>query len=295
MLDKLDALRALDDRFGDDSRFTFLGLNLDESPEAAKKAVLDEHVHWPQILLHGWDDHRLPREYTLSPAMLFLIGPDGRLVAKNTDVPGIFSVLQRVLSAPQMPGISVDRQLPGEEGQWDTASGEDNVARHAEFSLVDGQIHGQSRPLDCLHDGVLPGNADAPGSCFFFAMGTLEGRFKIDLGSVIPIAQVNTYSWHKLDRGPQVYKLYASAGDVPGFDPSPKIGTDPATRGWKQVAVVDTRPESKPVGGHYTVHITDPSGTLGSYRYLLFETYVTETADLWGHTFYGEVEVIRHH
>lgn len=295
MLEKLDMLRALNDRFGDDPRFTIVGLDLDQSPDAARKAVRERQMRWPQILLHGWDDQRLSRVYTLSPANLFLIGPEGRLVAKNTDVPGMFSVLQGALSAPQMPGVSVDRQLPGEEGAWETISGPDNVARHAVFSLVDGQIHSQSQRLDCLHDGVLPQNADAPAQCFFFEMGTMEGRFKIDLGSVIPIAQVNTYSWHKLDRGPQVYRLYAAAGDAPGFNPAPKIGTDPATCGWKQVAFVDTRPQSKPVGGRYTVHITDPSGALGSYRYLLFETYVSETADQYGHTFYGEVEVIRHH
>lgn len=73
----------------------------------------------------------------------------------------------------------------------------------------------------------------------------------------------------------------------------PKIGTDPAACGWKQIASVDTRPQGPPSGGRYTVHITDLSGSLGNYRYLIFEPYVTETADLWGHTFYGEVEVIR--
>lgn len=290
--DKLNLLRAMNDRFGDD-RFTIVGLNPAQSPPAVKRALSAQHVAWPQIVMHGWDDPRLPREYTLSPAQLFLIGPDGRLLAKNTDVPGMFGVLQRVLPAHSTANIQFDHQLPGREGPWNTDPGEDNVARQASFSLVDGLVYSSAGSIDCLKDGVLPSNSDAPGQCFFFDMGTLEGRFRVDLGSVISIDKVNTYSWHKSDRGPQVYKLYAATGDAPGFDPSPKIGTDPAACGWKQIALVDTRPSSGPTGGRYTVHITDPSGTLGSYRYLLFDTFVTETADTWGHTFYGEVEVIR--
>jgi RNA polymerase sigma factor (sigma-70 family) len=293
LMDKLGMLRALDDRFGDDPRFTIVGVNVDPSRDTARKTAFDEHMRWPQILVHGWEERRLPRVYTLSPAMLFLLDPDGRLVAKNTDVPGVFGVLERLLPARQGPNIQVDRQPPGKEGQWTVTSGADNVARHAAFSLVDGQLYNGSGPLDRLHDGALPGNADAPGQCLFFAMGTLEGRFKVGLGSTTPIAQINTYSWHKSDRGPQVYKLYAATGDERGFDSSPKIGTDPATSGWKQIAVVDTLPPAKPVGGRYTVHLADPSGSLGNYRYLLFETFVTETADTWGHTFYAEIEVIR--
>jgi hypothetical protein len=292
--DMFDKLLALDDRFGDNPRFTILGVNRDVSRDDAKKAILDRHMRWPQILLHGWDDPRLPRVYTLSPAPWFLIDPEGRLVAKNTDVPGLFGALERLLPAPQGAGVKVDRQPPGKEAAWTLTPGGDNLARHATFSLVDGQPYtGGGGRIDCLHDGVLPRNADAPGQCFYFAMGTLEGRFKIDLGHAAPIGQINTYSWHKSDRGPQVYKLYAATGDEQGFNPSPKIGTDPATCGWKPIATVDTLPPEKPVGGRYTVHVSDPSGTLGKYRYLLFETFVTETNDTWGHTFYAEVEVMR--
>lgn len=293
-LEKLPALRALDDRFGNDPKFVIVGINLNSEREVARKAMADQHMHWPEILMKGWDDKRLPREYTLSPSNLFLIDPDGKLLAKNTDAPGMFGVLQKVLPGDQSPIVHVEHQAPGHEETW-TTSAADNLARHATFSLVDGQAYNSAGSLDCLRDGKLPSNSDAPGQCFFFAMGTLEGRFKLDLGSVIPVGQVNTYSWHKSDRGPQVYKLYASSGDTPGFDPSPKIGTDPASCGWKLIATVDTRPQSQPTGGRYTAHVAAPSGNLGNYRYLLFETFVTETADTWGHTFYAEVEVTRGH
>lgn len=294
-LETLGQLRAVYDRFGDDSRFIIVGVNLDSSRDAAKKALADLHIQWPQILLHGWDDHRLPRQYTLSPALLFLIGPDGRLVAKNTDAPGMFGFLLQVLRKTPASNVHIDRQLPGAEKAWDTALSSENIARNAIFTLVDGQPHSESSSMQCLHDGHLATNQDAPSQSFFFAMGTLEGRFKIDLGSITQIGQVNTYSWHKLDRAPQVYKLYAAAGEDADFNPSPKIGADPTTCGWKLIATVDTRPASKPVGGKYTVQISNKDAPLGNYRYLLFETYVTETADMWGHTFYNEVEVIRSH
>ena len=32
---------------------------------------------------------------------------------------------------------------------------------------------------------------------------------------------------------------------------------------------------------------------LGTFRYLLFEAFVTETNDDWGHTFFSEIDVIR--
>jgi hypothetical protein len=38
--------------------------------------------------------------------------------------------------------------------------------------------------------------------------------------------------------------------------------------------------------------VTDSSGSLGSYRYLLFDCYVTELYDNWGNTFYSEIDVI---
>jgi len=33
--------------------------------------------------------------------------------------------------------------------------------------------------------------------------------------------------------------------------------------------------------------------SLGNYRYLLFDCYVTELYDNWGNTFYSEIDVVR--
>ena len=38
--------------------------------------------------------------------------------------------------------------------------------------------------------------------------------------------------------------------------------------------------------------ITDLSGSLGKFRYLLFDLYPVEVADNFGNTFYSEIDVI---
>ena len=47
-------------------------------------------------------------------------------------------------------------------------------------------------------------------------------------------------------------------------------------------------------GGRYVSSISDKEkGSLGTYRHLLFQVFVTESDDVFGHTFYGEIDVIR--
>jgi len=55
---------------------------------------------------------------------------------------------------------------------------------------------------------------------------------------------------------------------------------------------VSSLPETGEGGGQYAASITDPSGSLGKYRYLLFDCYATENSDDWGNTFYSEVDVL---
>jgi hypothetical protein len=156
----------------------------------------------------------------------------------------------------------------------------DDTASNAKLSLVVGERDGNSADLSALMDNQLPTDPDQPASNFFFTAGTDGGRFRIDLGSVIDIAQVNTYSWHVGSRAPQVYKLFISDGTDPKFNPSPDEHTDPANCGWKVVTTVDTRPERGDFGGQYGVNITDASGTLGKIRYLLFDSVPTEAEDV---------------
>ena len=168
----------------------------------------------------------------------------------------------------------------------------DDAAAKAKLLLLDGEIDPNGADLSALTDGVLPTNEDEPAKNFFFNAGTGGGRFRMDLGSAIEIAQVNTYSWHPNTRGPQVYRLWASDGTDPKFNAEPKGNIDPATCGWKLITIVDTRAKQGDDGGQHGVSIADAKGSLGKYRYLLFDCYVTETADEYGNTFYSEVDVV---
>jgi hypothetical protein len=163
----------------------------------------------------------------------------------------------------------------------------------AKLLLVDGEIDPAGADLSALTDGALPTHEDEPGANLYFNAGTAGGRFRMALDSLSDIAQVNTYSWHPNTRGPQLYKLYASDGADPQFNATPKRGIDPVTCGWKLIVTVSTIPEQGDEGGQYGVSIADASGSLGKYRYLLFDCYATETADDWGNTFYSEVDVLK--
>ncbi len=162
------------------------------------------------------------------------------------------------------------------------APARNDAAAQAVFTLIAGQKDANSGGLDTLHDGQLPRTEDAPRENFFFAAGTAGGQVQIDLGRVLAIKQVNTYSWHNGDRGPQVYTLYASNTQAAAPDH------------WKQIAHVDTRPKGDEPGGQYGVSISDSTGSLGPYRYLLLDIAPTETNDPFGNTFFSEIDVLAH-
>jgi hypothetical protein len=161
----------------------------------------------------------------------------------------------------------------------------------ATFSIVDGKNDPNGSNIRRLNDGRLPEDDDAPTDNFFFAQGSEGGRLAADLGSAIEIKQVNTYSWHGETRAPQVYKLYAADGTAADWNAAPKAGTDPTTCGWKLIASVDTRPKSGEMGGQYGVSIADPAGSLGTFRYFLFDISRTEERDPFGLTFFSEIDI----
>lgn len=165
----------------------------------------------------------------------------------------------------------------------------DDAASQAKLTLIDGDLDGGSAELAALTDGRLPRDEDEPGSNVYFRAGSSGGRFRMDFGSAINIAQVNSYSWHPNSRGPQLYKLYAADGSDAKLNLDPKRGVDPASCGWKLIALVSTLPNEGEMGGQYAASVTD----VGKYRYLLFDVYVTELYDNFGNTFYSEIDVIR--
>ena len=168
----------------------------------------------------------------------------------------------------------------------------DDAASKATLTLIDGPVDGGSGELTALVDGMLPTNEDDPGANLYFRAGSTGGRFRMDFRSPLDISQVVSYSWHSNSRGPQLYKLYGAEGSEANLDLAPKRGVDPATSGWKFIALVNTIPKQGDDGGQYAASVTDSSGSLGRYRYLMFDCYVTELSDNWGNTFYSEMDVV---
>ena len=168
----------------------------------------------------------------------------------------------------------------------------DDAAAGAKLTLIDGELDGGSAELSGLIDGRLPRDEDEPGSNVYFRAGSSGGRFRMDFGSAIEVVRVNSYSWHANSRGPQLYKLYGTDGSDPKLNLDPKRGVDPATTGWKLITLVSTLSDQGEVGGQYAASVVDASGSLGKYRYLLFDCYVTELHDNWGNTFYSEIDVV---
>jgi len=165
----------------------------------------------------------------------------------------------------------------------------DDAAANAKLTLIDGDLDQGSGSLATLVDGRVPADEDEPSGNVYFRAGSTGGRFRMDLTTAIEIARINSYSWHPNSRGPQLYKVYGADGSEPNLNLDPKRGVDPATCGWKLIALVSTLPDKGEDGGQYAATITD----VGKHRYLLFDVYVTELYDQWGNTFYSEIDVIR--
>jgi len=166
-----------------------------------------------------------------------------------------------------------------------------DAAAHASVIVVAGTPDSNSAPLSALTDGKVPSTEDDPGANVFFKPDSWGGRIRFDLGQVTSIAQIDSYSWHPDTRAAQVYCVYGSDGTAANFDPAPGTKTDPTSVGWTKIAFVDTRPGSGERGGQYGVSIRG----VGTFRYLLFDVFETESDDVWGQTFYSEIDVVTDH
>lgn len=203
---------------------------------------------------------------------------------------GLFGVRADV--RVQVDHISLDDLDPGFRFADVPPPSQNDAATAATFEIIDGQADRNSGDLSTLHDGRVPSGPDDPEDNFFFAAGTDGGRLLVDLGTVLSLKQINTYSLHPGTRGPQVFRLFASDGAEPTFNPHSQRGINPESCGWKRIASVDTRPKGGEPGGQYGVSICDSSGSLGRFRYLLFDISRTEDTDPFGNTFFSEIDVV---
>jgi len=122
----------------------------------------------------------------------------------------------------------------------------------------------------------------------------------LDLGSVLPITRINTYSWHQDHgsdtnriRATQKFYLYGSAEAEP-----PGIDGPLAERGWVLLGRVNTdeffnvsQPLNRPE--QQATSIAAPRGAIGTYRHLLWDVRPSRsgTQPVEDSTFYGEIDV----
>jgi beta-lactamase regulating signal transducer with metallopeptidase domain/peroxiredoxin len=88
--------------FGADPRFAMLSLSLDEKPDAPRQFAANQQIAWPQGFLGPWSQTEVPNEWGVEGIpSIFLIGPDGAILARNLRGDAIkAAVAQRLAGGP---------------------------------------------------------------------------------------------------------------------------------------------------------------------------------------------------
>ena len=146
-----------------------------------------------------------------------------------------------------------------------------------DFSVAPKQGGEAGNTLVRLNDGKVGRNNDDLEHCTYFDGG--EGRIVIDLQQPVSISNLNTFSWHRSNRAPQKFSLWASREKL---SPRTDLYADDAG-GWMLIATVDTY--SLGNGGVHASSVSFPDKN--NYQYLMLIT------DLDGQgTFFNEIDVI---
>jgi len=158
----------------------------------------------------------------------------------------------------------------------------------ATFKIVAGTADPNGATLEVLNDGKIPRGQDEPRSNFFFIGGSDGGRILVDLGEIMPLESLATYSWHVGSRAAQTYDVYAADGREKGFEPEVAADGDPKDGGWKLISKVDTSGE-KP--GQHAV-VIGGGRSLGRYRYVLFDVKKNGNLGAFNSTFFSEIDIV---
>jgi peroxiredoxin len=92
-------LKATYDAFGRDPRFVMIGLNADETPGPVRRYAASRGLAWQQWYIGSTYDPN-PTEAAFGiwfPPAAFLIGPDGRILAKDLQDDAIPKAVARAL------------------------------------------------------------------------------------------------------------------------------------------------------------------------------------------------------
>ncbi len=172
-----------------------------------------------------------------------------------------------------------------------------DVAANSKVSIVDNRLDAGGADASWIVNGVVSASSDKPKQAVFFTNNNADGgKILMDIGSMLPVTMINTYSSHEFSgdqgaRAPQVYMVYGSRADAP-------VTSDPANDdNWTKIAEVDSRPNTtgENWGGIHGVSISDTKGNTGEFRYLLWDVQPTrsplQSDARWTNTFFAEFDV----
>ena len=168
----------------------------------------------------------------------------------------------------------------------------DQSSGHASIRAARGSLGGDSShsgPASVLIDGAGQSRQDSPRESAYFD-STAGGSVLLDLGQLIAIRRINSYSWHQhnvikehRERARQRFTLYGYAGEqVPDFSLAPEES------GWTRIARVNSDQffrvnEGLDRPAQQACSVSAAKGEIGRFRYLLWEVRPN--------TFYGEFDV----
>ena len=92
-------MKATYDAYGSNPKFVMISLSLDQQTELPQKFARTHDIKWVQGFLGDWSKDTVTKDYSVRGIpSIFLIGPDGKIVAQNLRGEGIKAAVAGVLN-----------------------------------------------------------------------------------------------------------------------------------------------------------------------------------------------------
>jgi hypothetical protein len=205
------------------------------------------------------------------------------------------------------PIVTTGRNQSGTATDWTFSSGipgpsasdyaDQNAGNGAVFSLAQGGYEfapafGYDAITAMNNGSAQPSSFDQSGQIILVTNGS---RLLLDLntpaGAWVNVSQIGSFSLHANSRTAQEYQVWGSnAATVPVTSGSLTAAGWNTVGPYVDTSEIDTALPSAYSDRHHGVRITDSTGSLGNYRYLLFEIF-TPTPHGYSPTEYSEFDV----
>jgi peroxiredoxin len=97
----LPELKAVREKFKANDRFVMLSLSLDAELDVVTKFVAAKDIDWPQANLGEWSKTDVPERFGVeSIPAIFLIGPDGKIIASGLHAGAVADAVTKALQQP---------------------------------------------------------------------------------------------------------------------------------------------------------------------------------------------------